>query len=377
MTATRVLFVLSADFGEYVTANLFSRGQPFISRFAMPQRLAQYCGDAIDDVSVYQNVEDLRQIIATAAPDVVVLCSGYLFVINGLIDHTSLARLADELRQRGIVVATTDPWLRVFALNPQAGFAIHSVRKGGVDLDASEKVMRLNRFLEELFHGAPHLLAVPLPRREKNWLPFFNPEFTNASGVICERRRGTEWLFVLAREDFVHLAGIERNRFFDTLRNRLDEVMSVAENHVIFIGPADMAAFFAERASQWPRLSFVPFCSFAAFEAAIRRASIVVYWNVLSASLLYCLYHGVPPVFFGRGHQIKVCPALRDHVIEYVYRGQAPLMLEFGAPLEAHAAVLVERHGLSQWLADIRRDYTGMPDPASVMQEMTRQHAVR
>ena len=67
--------------GEFVTANLLSRGQPFERRFALPPALAAQAG-GLDGVSAYASTSELRAIIDRERPDAVVLASGYLFALN-------------------------------------------------------------------------------------------------------------------------------------------------------------------------------------------------------------------------------------------------------------------------------------------------------
>ena len=98
MSERRALFVLSSDYGEYVTANLFSRGQPFARHFALPAALAGAAGAQAHEVSVYSGLEDLEAIVARQKPHCVVLASGYLFAVNRLLSADEVARLIARLR---------------------------------------------------------------------------------------------------------------------------------------------------------------------------------------------------------------------------------------------------------------------------------------
>src|SRR3954452_9566158 len=206
----RCLFALSADYGEFVTANLLSRGQPFERRFALPQALAAQAGN-LDGAASYASVGELRAIIERERPDAVVLSSGYLFALNNLFDAEALATLVAELRTRRIVLATTDPWLRLRALKPQTRFAIHSVRQGGVDPAQSEKVLALQRRLEGILGSLPHLLAVPAPLASS----CFNPQFARPAQSSAAE---DEWLFVLSQQDLNYLP---HEVFFAKLRARV------------------------------------------------------------------------------------------------------------------------------------------------------------
>jgi hypothetical protein len=357
----RCLFALSADFGEFATANLLSRGQPFERRFALPPPLAAQAG-ALDGAARYASADELRAAIDRERPDAVVLGSGYLYAVNGLFGPEALAALLAELRGRGIAVATTDPWLRLRALKPQARFAIHSVRRGGVDAGQSARVLALQRRLEGILGALPHVLAVPAPLAHG----CFNPAFARPPPPVDG---ADEWLFVLSQQD---LSYFPREDFLRDLGARLDELLQISRNRVRLVAPPALGRAVEARFAGERRVEWLAAPDFAAFEEAVLRSRVVAYWNLLSASALYCLYHGVAPVFFGRGHQAMVCEGLHEHALEHVYRGAPPATLELARPLgeEAHAAGLLERRGLRAWLERLRADYARLPALAQVLERL-------
>jgi hypothetical protein len=374
----RGLFVLSADFGEYVTASVLSRGQPFESRFALPPRLAPYAPRQ-PGVTFYGAAGDLERLIAIDRPDFVVLCSGYLFAINRLFGPDALQLLVAQLRGKGVGIATTDPWLRIRALKPETRFAIHSIRQGGIDVAQTEKVLALQRRLERILEDVPHLFAVPLPGAGAQCKSVFNPAFAAPmqalEGENHRKEQGKdEWLFVLSREDFAFFAGSDPAASLAALAARIEELLAVEANHLKFVGPPALGRFLEEKFPGHARVAFLPFTRFEDFEALLRRAKVVVYWNVLSASLLYCLYYGIAPVFLGKGHQASVCEGLYEHAVEHVYRGRPPAFLELERPwtATARADALIEDLKLARWLTDIRADYARLPTPAEVMQAWRR-----
>lgn len=359
MSRPRVLCVLSSDFGEYVTASLFTRAQPFDVHFALPEALSRFVPPGQGGHSVYRRFGELEPLVEAQRPDVVLLASGYLYAVNRLASLHDLRGLKKTLRGKRISLATTDPWLRVWALRPQARYAIHSVSKGGVDEQISARMTGLQRELEKVFAGVPHLFAVPLADPQRAWLSFFNREFA----AQARRGKSGEWLFVLSREDYIFLAGFEKQAFFGALERRVAELLERRENRVRFVAPPEIGRFLSERWPAEPRLACTPFCDFASFEALVREARVVAYWNVISSSLLYCLYYGVPPVFFGAGHLAKVCPGLEAHAAEHIYRGRPPQLLDLDAPLGA----LAEDVGLDGWVGEIRRAYETAQSPAAAL----------
>lgn len=349
----RCLFALSADYGEFVTANLLSRGQPFERRFALPAALAAQAA-GLDGAAPYGSIGELRAIVAREAPGAVVLGSGYLFAVNGLFGPEALAALIAELRGQGIALATTDPWLRM----PHPRLTIHSMRLGGVDAAQTEKVRALQRRLEQTLAGVPHLLAVPAPDAHA----CYNPGFARPP-----RAEGDEWLFVLSQQDLSYLP---IDTFLAALHSRVGDLLRRPSNRLRFIAPAAIGRFLQEKFAGDARVEYLGLTGFAAFEAAVLRARVVAYWNALSASALYCLYHGVAPVFFGQGHQARVCEGLYEHAVEHVYGGEAPAMLDFTAPFESDAAALIASRGLHAWLDRIRRGYARLPQPSQVLESL-------
>lgn len=367
MTRPLVLCLLSADFGEYVTASLFARGQPFDVQFAVPEALARFVPHGQSGHSVYRDFAEARALAAAARPDVVLLASGYLYAVNGI---ASLEQLAWLMRESRAALATTDPWLRVWALRPESRYAIHSVAKGGVDAALSSRMTALQRDLESLLAGAPHVFAVPLADAERKWLPFFNPQI--AEQAPAARGPAGEWLFVLSKEDYVFLAGFERQAFFAALERRVAALLERPQNCLRFVAPPEIGRFLAERWPGEPRLAHTPFCDFATFESLVRSAKIVAYWNMISSSLLYCLYYGVPPIFFGAGHLAKVCPGLDEHAARLVYCGRPPRLLRLDAPLDPDPDILIREMGLDAWVSGIRGEYQKSPPPPAVLDAIRR-----
>jgi len=368
------LFVLSADFGEFVTANLFARGQPFDSRFALPPRLAQHVPADQQGVCVYQSVADLQQLVDALHPDVVLLCSGYLFAVNGLMAAEHLAAFVKRLGDQGIGVATTDPWLAIWRLDPQTCFDIFSVRRGGVDPALSERMNALQKYLGMVFHDVDHLYAVPLACGAARQHSFFNSQFASAASTVTAvaPARNDDWLMVISREDYVMRAGLAASTFLDDLSARISEILAPTKNRLTVIGPAELAVFLRKKWSSRERLCIHDFCDFNRFEALLRQARVVIYWNVLSSSLLYCLYCRIAPIFFGTGHQVKVCRGLLAHVTATVYRGNAPPILDPAAPLEGDADVLLDRLGVMPWLDRLRADYCQLPAPMNIFNQIRR-----
>lgn len=368
MRPPRCLFVLSRDFGEYVTAQLFTRGQALEATFAVPLTLAPFI-DA-QNVSAYRDIADLEALSQARQPDFVMLCSGYLFAVNNLFPPAALAHWLAALRGRGITVATTDPWLALDDAHPGAAFSVSSVRQGGVVPQLSEAMARLHAQLRALLADIPHVYAVPMALARPKVFSFFNPRFA----ADMPAPGGGRWVFVLSREDHAYLEGFGGAAFRERLGHHVERLAAPAGHRVTFIGPPALAPFFAGRFTE-SKVEYLAFCTASTFERTLREASAVGYWNVLSSSLLYCMYYRVPPVFFGPGHQVKIRTGLYDHAVEHVYGGNAPRMLDWQGTWPAEPDGLVRALGIGPWLEQVAARHQRSPAPCEIVEAMMAQRA--
>src|SRR5436190_17935678 len=110
----RLLFVLDNDFGELTTAMYLLAGQEFASRstLMLPDRVYRPNRDSLPvRTQRYEGLQDLLTVVEAEQPEVVVLCSGYLFSTHGTLSLASLEKLVQHLRGAGSRVVTTDPFL--------------------------------------------------------------------------------------------------------------------------------------------------------------------------------------------------------------------------------------------------------------------------
>lgn len=376
MSPPLCLFVVSADFGEFVTATLFSRGQPFRSHFLLPPRLAQYVAPDLQAATVYTSIKDIEQWVTEWRPDLIIFASGYLFAVNGLITPASLADFVRRTRDRGILMATTDPWLGVWQMDPQARFDIYSIRRGESDPLQSARMNALQRDLNRVFHDVDHLYAVPLSRAGSRAHSFYNSRFAH-SGVAqtgADQTSHDNWLMVLSREDYALLAGRFPEVFLSAFCQRVEEIASQGRNRLVIIGPPEIGSFLRQKGQFHDRLSFHTFCSFKEFEALFRRARVVIYWNIMSSSLLFCLYYRASPIFFGTGHQIGVCNGLLRQVADCVYGGELPPVRDMNMPLKSDATALINTWGVMPWLDRLRMNYSALPSPEAIFDRLRREN---
>lgn len=363
----RILAVLSADFGEYVNLILFARGQDIDLQILAPEFLMPYLATAEYPAVPYRQFHDLSPRLDEFDGDLVWLGSAYLFAINGLFSSQNLEVMITNLKRRGIPVATTDPWARIWSLRPEATFNI--LRQGKPDPAASLQIQHQQQRLENLLAEVSHVFPIPINQPDKRWFGYFNPEFVRRDDAANTdaRNRRSSWLFVLSNEDLnlqLHLHG---DQFISDLNARLEQLLGQPDNDITLIAPERLGDGLTASLRGDRRLQHRPRVDAAQFESLVRRASVTAYWNMLSASLLYCLYHVTPVIFFARGHQVTVCPGLEDHVLETVYSGQNPVELDLNAPMEIDAERLVASHDLTQYMQDRYACYAANPEPREVL----------
>ncbi len=110
----RILFIVSADFGELVLALNFLHGQEFARESAvlLPDALFRHNGNRLPVATRhYRSLSDILHAVDAHQPDIVFLFSGYMFSVNGLLSPQALTRLVQHLRRQGCRVVTSDPFI--------------------------------------------------------------------------------------------------------------------------------------------------------------------------------------------------------------------------------------------------------------------------
>ena len=97
-----LLFVLSNDYGELFDAVCFLEGLDCEARFLLPSKLFDRNRETFAHRAVrYETPQDLRAAVDDADPDLILLCSAYLFAINDILEMPALAGLLGEWRTQG------------------------------------------------------------------------------------------------------------------------------------------------------------------------------------------------------------------------------------------------------------------------------------
>jgi hypothetical protein len=332
----RLLFVLSADYGELSNALYFLRGYDFHARLLLPERLfAANRASLPVPAAAYRTTETVLAEIARERPDIVFLFSGYLYAINGVLPLESVVTLVRALRERGIRAVVGDPFLGLLQQPGPSPFSDRHPRKAWL----TEHFGALAR----LFADIPHLyLARPARATATPQLVFYNPRLLlgDADRVAMAEllgRHGVDpaaarWIFVLAGEDHgAQVARMGGERFESLLRERLADAPR-AGREALLVAPQPCADRMA--ASGIEGLRVLSFCGHALFSALLLTAECAFYWNLFSNSATARLANRLPVFYFDAGHMAHAIPPLLDLGLESYFPGWRYELLDLAQPLE-------------------------------------------
>jgi hypothetical protein len=376
MSEPRLLFVFSSDFGEVVNANLFVERQAFQVHYAYPERLIAYHGNPAIEAFAYSGSDDLLQEFERIKPDVVFLCSGYLFTVNRIFDPGTVGEIVEYIRQSGAALVTSDPWLKIWQTYPELSFSLMLSRERQSAHDQlANKLRALQDYLDRLFADVPHLYAVPFETELVKSYSFYNPSAcVSRPDVSADDSRRHMWLFVLSEEDLKVQLGEHGQSFVEALLARFREILRSQVNEVVLVAPTALEQYIGGFLRDQQRLRFVPFCSFNEFESLVCGASMVFYWNLLSSSLLYRLYYQGSAVFFARGHQVRLNSRFYQHVMRYVYQGVQPAFADLFEPISSDVHQVIKQFSLADRYRPMLERYAQGAAPRFIVEQLMQAH---
>src|SRR5207248_1879250 len=101
---SRLMFVFDTDYGEVSTAMYMVLGQSLVASttLLMPPRLFVNNGELLPGRTfLYRALEDIVDAVDRHRPDLVFICSGYLFPVHKICTSEQLGELIDLLSARG------------------------------------------------------------------------------------------------------------------------------------------------------------------------------------------------------------------------------------------------------------------------------------
>ena len=316
LSEPKVLILVSRDFGELTNALTFARSPGLRVTLLVPENLYETLSDEQVIVRrLYRNTGEVRSAVRTERPDVLMLFSGYLLVLNRLFDFPAFESFLQELRSNQTLVLTSDPFLGLLraqgpedlgTTHPAAKWLLQHLRRAAVSLS-----------------DIPHVYAVPCAEfhgagKIAYRLPLEAEREHSASGRAlrlresqCPLEEDQFWLFVLSGED--HRIQIDRwgaDAFVGLLAARMSDAHEAGRLPVLIAPTACVEALLAvlqPSVRHWA----LPFCGYRLFEDLVLGAEHVFYWNQASNSILLRLANGLPFWSFDQGHLLRMLPALR------------------------------------------------------------------
>lgn len=396
----RLLFVFDNDYGELTTAMYMLIGQELARQttFLLPPRLYVTNQDSLPDrAGPYRTPDDVIRVVDAEKPDVVFLCSGYLFSIHGIFSLPTLERLVQLLDERGCHVVTSDPFLglqsnlsRSTTISidiPEHAPPVLKRFKEGADRKLTEHLSRSFQLLKDRIHVYPTYPAAPgeAPTKDVRGVSFFNSGliYPHATGRAAARTLAThagvevsgkpKWVFVLASQDYeLQLTFHGRAACIDDLVAMLEQTLR-AGRHPVFIGPYDCVQGVIQRIAGTEAVTLMTFCPFKRFAALLLSAEYAFYWNAVSHSMLLRLFNKLPVFLFDRGHLARSVIPLYERSVDWYYQGWEPIYLDLGQELSVEGLAEPARQ-YREAAQEVSKHLRRAPPPDRMVERIRQNH---
>lgn len=368
----RLLFVLSNDFGEVSTAVFFTLYQPFESLFLLPPKQADIAHSIPVEARPYSSVGDVLAAVEQFKPDLVLLCSAYLYYPNNIFTMEELHQLVEGLRARRVRTLTSDPFLGVLARVDETTF----------NADPREQKMLAERFAEihQILKHTIHLYWVD----PTQWAATASAEGFSLAKLVdapaytpCREELLTEigadrtrprWLFVLAGEDYWMQALTNGPVFDDWLTDRLRDAAKLGKQPVL-LAPYACTSAVMLRTPRVDNLILLNHCRHDQFLSLLLEAEYAFYWNIFSNSTLVRAVNRRPVFFFHAGHMARYSTPLFEQGVRCYFAGQEPSYLKVTAPLDA-ATVALQLPAQQETMDRMARCVLAPPEPAEIVRRV-------
>ena len=333
--SAKLLFVMSAAFGELFNAMYLVMGSGFRTVFAL--RDAHF---SVNHASLpgkthhYETRSDLLAIIESEKPDMVCLFCGYLLIDEKVMDVAELDSFIDRLLELGIKVITSDPFLglpsRVPTFDPNNPFeqllSLPVKLMGGLLFGSSFLYFSEMPGLKRL----PHVYVVePDEPGETQRLAFFNPhirryasELDHSASLLQHQNGGrakAHWMFIMGMGEYLPLVNRDGVQSVHALlAEKLRETLAAGRQPVLFAPKACIDALIADASLNHCVLLHT--CDYNRYMSLLVGAEYVFYWNIFSASILARLVNHRPTFFFGTGHIAEFDQMMFDKGMRQYYK---------------------------------------------------------
>ena len=322
----KLLFVLSNDYGELFNAMYFLKGMDFHPVILMPSRLFATNQSSLSlPTHCYQTTGDILSVVERERPDALFLFSGYLYVINRILDTKSLEELVMRCHGQNIKCFTSDPSLGILSdINSATFHPRHPAH-----LWLKQHFVWLVPLLQEMVHI--YLAPTGISTNMK-WVSFFNHHMISDPSADRPHLRTfpawqrlddakNQWLFILSPEDYGLQVGIcGQQRFHQRLVDRLRETNQSGRQPVL-IAPQPCLDIIEGEHQGLDDLVAVPACDYTSFMALLNEAEYVFYWNMFSASIVARVLNRLPFFLFDRGHLVQAMGNILEVGCKHFYPG--------------------------------------------------------
>jgi hypothetical protein len=328
---SKLLFVVSNDFGELASSLYFALGQSFSVVLALPPRLFAPQGRFMSyPTHQYSRVDDLLSIAQRERPDVVLLFSGYLLGVNGIFKIDELRTLLSQLRAGGYRIATTDPFLGLMNRIDTSTFNDRHPMKAWL----TDHFNSVSQAMSGIVHLYPADLKTSATHPGQS---FFNRHIITTP----EQREATEkqlfssepyrpgkrrWMFVLSMEDYGLQISLRGRQAFDQLLIRRLTETAAAGRQPLLVAPTFCIDSIKQQAAAIDGCILIAFCQHDLYQAMALEAEYLFYWNIFSHSVLGRVANGLPVIFFDHGHVAQSIPPLYLLGLQ-IYYDNAPIPL--------------------------------------------------
>ena len=386
----RMLFILDNDFGELTTVMYLLLGLKRADRIMvqMPERLYEANSEAFPGRTFcYQSVADLEQAVESFSPDIVFLCSGYLYCMHDICSHQALETFVDSLVERGCKLVTADPFLGVLSQAPIANLISIDVPDAS-DLDLPEHVFQhlesvkkeqdekiveqlsgAERILREHLHLYPAHASANDSQADARDVAFFNPTLLYNAPLEPDGDTKPHWLFVLSSTDLEGQLMFEAVHGFREIVVRLLQQALAAGRRPVFIAPEKFIRELARDLREYEDIELLSFCSFTRLVSLLLTAEYAFYWNSVSHTILLRSFNGLPVILFDRGHLVRNVDALYDRVVQWYYQGVQPIYMDHHQPL-TQERLEAATAGFAQAAMQMRDGFQRAPDTGSMIQQI-------
>lgn len=371
---TKLLFILSNDYGELFDAMCFVRGLRFDPIFLVPTKLFDLNHASFPyPMHCYNSTNDIQNVVDSEKPSIVFLFSGYLYVMNNILDAAALEKLIAQWRDQKLKVATSDPFLGMMATIKDDTFNNRHPRH--------EWLTTHFFWLSHLLQDFTHIYHSTLPLKTAKGLSFFNSNIIlEPSEMLCHRKQLLDWspahgskdrwLFVLSTEDYgMQMATYGGDRFLEELRRMLNDAIEAGRQPVL-MAPEPCIAAMQTKGKHIEDLIALPSCSFTLFMLLLYEAEYVFYWNMFSASIVVRALNRKPFFFFDKGHLARVISSFSAVAMRHFYPDCEIELLQQGNTLTSERLVRLAAAQEEKIFLPAFENFSRSPNPEQIVREI-------